>query len=468
MRTDEQQWLAAAYQAFAAAVYSDGQLIATEAAREATPTLPPEIEIQQLWAKGLLPTQGETERHGCVRILNAGLWNRGAGADFLRAEIEINGEIRRGDIELDPEAQDWERHGHGANPDFNAVVLHVVLTKPPKGWFTRDSQHREIPVLYLHAETWQNALGQSPQRENLQLPRCAEPLAKMPLEHIQSLLQAAAAHRVDKKRKLFRAKARTEGEEQAWYEALAETLGYSANKGAMRLLAARAPLKQLAGREEAILFGVAGFLLPVLPEKADATTRTYHRSVWDAWWPAQQDFALSGGREIPWSYSATRPQNHPHRRVAALATAAQQWGKIYPLLNAAGAKRLSTMLANMQHPYWDVHYTLPSAPAKKRMALAGSARIKDFLVNHVYVQDASEAAWKSYLSMKADSIPGIVNRTAQRLFGAREDLEPLLRYYFAQQALLQIDADFCAESSCRTCLFPEQLAQWRTPTRAQT
>ena len=463
-REDSQQRLAEAYRAFTESIYRDASLAVAEEAAEANPPLPAEIEIQRLWAQGLLATHGETERHGSVRILDAGQWNRGAGADFLRAEIEIGGEIKRGDIEIDPEAQDWERHGHGANPDFNEVMLHIVLTRPPQGWYTRNAQHREVPVLYMPPEIWQQASGQTPQQATVQLPRCAAPLASMPVEHIQSLLKAAAAHRADKKRKLFRAKARQCGDEQAWYEALAETLGYSANKSAMRLLASRAPLKQLSGREEAILFGVAGFLLPVLPEKADADTRAYHRSVWDAWWPAQQDFSLSGGREIPWVYAATRPQNHPHRRVAALAAATKAWERLYPLLNAAGAKQLSSLLANLSHPYWDVHYTLPSAPAKKRMALAGAARINDFLVNHVYVQDESEAAWHSYLAMKAPTLPGTIGRTAQRLFGKRDDVQALLRYYFAHQALLQIDADFCACSSCRTCLFPDQLAQWQSPT----
>ncbi len=463
MRVSSQQYLASAYRAFTEAVYRDGKLALAEESGIDVPPLPHEMEIQQLWAQGLLMVHGNTEHHGSVRILDAGQWNRGAGADFLRAEIEIGGEIRRGDIEIDPEAQDWERHGHGVNPNFNGVVLHVVLTPPPRNWYTRDSLHREIPVLYLPPEIRQQASGQDPIREGIHLPRCAAPLATMPLENIQSLLQAAAAHRAEKKRKIFRAKSRQCGTEQAWYEAFAETLGYSANKNAMRVLASRAPLKQINGREEAILFGVAGFLLPVLPEKADTATRNYHRSVWDAWWPVQHDFSLSEGREIPWVYAATRPQNHPHRRVAALAAVAKEWSRVSPLLHAAGAKKLSELLANLRHPYWDMHYTLPSAPAKKRMALAGAARINDFLVNHVYVQDESEAAWQSYLAMKAVSLPGSISRTAQRLFGKREDVQAILRHYYAHQALLQIDADFCTGSSCRTCLFPEQLAQWSSP-----
>lgn len=452
-----------AYRQFAESIYHSAAFSAEE--EQTTPAISPsELEIQQLWAKGMLIGEGKTEHHGRVRILDVGQWNRGSGADFLRAEIEIEGKTKRGDIEIDRHAQDWERHEHGSNPAFNEVVLHVVLSPPPQGWYTRDSLHREIPVLYLAPSAWQQALGLSHTTPSpLPLPRCSAPLATLPPASIQSLLQAAAAHRISQKRKIFRAKVHQQGEEQTWYEALAETLGYSANKEAMRLLAARAPLKQLAGREEALLFGVAGFLLPMLPETSDNEARKYHRSVWDAWWPMQQDFALNAGREIPWVYAATRPQNHPHRRVAALATAVKEWNKLFPLFTASGVKRLAERLANLRHPYWDMHYTLPSAPAKKRMAMIGLARINDFLINHVYVQDESEASWHSYLSIKSPTSPGIVKRTAQRLFGQRQDILAMLQHAYAQQAILQIDADFCAGSGCRDCLFPEQLAQWRTP-----
>ena len=93
--------------------------------------LPGELEIQALWHAGLLGSCGETMRHGRVRILDFGEWNRSAGPDFQRAEIEIDGIRHHGDIEIDPTAQDWERHGHGANPDYTNVVLHIVLRQPP-------------------------------------------------------------------------------------------------------------------------------------------------------------------------------------------------------------------------------------------------------------------------------------------------------------------------------------------------
>ena len=96
----------------------------------------------------------------------------------------------------------------------------------------------------------------------------------------------------------------------------------------------------------------------------------------------------------------------------------------------------------------------------KSVALIGAERVKDFLVNHVYVQDEAPFAWETYLSLKNRDIPQKVQQTSQRLFGKREDTAALLPMMYAQQALLQIDTDFCALHSCRDCFFPEQLNQW--------
>lgn len=418
-----------------------------------------ELEVQSLWMAGLLGNEGVTLRHGAVRIIDFGEWNRSVGPDFRRAEIEIDGVRMRGDIELDPTAQDWEHHGHGSNPEYNKVVLHVVLSPPPEGWYTRDSQHRDIPILTISEQTLLTATVASPPLPAEKLELCREPLAAMGAEEITHMLQAAAAYRILNKRKAFRKKATNLGLRQAWYEALAETLGYHANKLAMQMLARRAPIRELGIHAESILFGTAGFLVPVLPEQATPETRSYHRSVWDAWWPQRSQYELETSRAINWHFAPVRPGNHPHRRVAALATAVAQWKSIEPLLNAVRARELTKKLTSLEHPYWSHHCTLPSAPLRSKMALIGASRARDFLINHVYVQDESPACWHTYLSIKDSNIPSAVQRTAHHLFGDREDMQDLLNHAYAQQALLQIDADFCAVSPCKECLFPAQLCR---------
>lgn len=455
MNTTQRRHLATVYERLLGEVFP---LVCADG--EERVVLPPEMEIQACWAGGLLGDVGETQRHGTVRILDPGTWNRSAGPDFLRAEIEINGERRRGDVEIDPEPQDWERHGHGANPSFNQVVLHVTLTRPEAGWYTRNSMHEEVPVLYVPPAVWQAAMGQSPSRRDESVCCCRRPLAQMPAERIDSLLKTAAAYRMEKKRRHFHRKAEVLGRRQTWFEAWAETLGYAVNKQAMQMLTRRAPLKLLEGNEEAVLLGTAGFLLSVLPERSTEEARVYHRRVWDNWWAVREQFELSHEHAIPWVLSPVRPMNHPQRRVAALAISAAMWRRVEPHLNAAGVGRLRELLQGISHPYWDVHCTLASAALARPSALVGKQRVDDFLVNHVYVQDESDYSWQTYLSLRAPSMPSAVQRTAQALFGEREDMRSILTKQYAIQALLQIDTDFCSVNICGECMFPGQLSDW--------
>ncbi len=446
--------MAAAYEQLLAEVYP------LSAGESAPPALPDEMAVQSCWSVGLLGNEGETCHHGHVRILDGGLWNRSAGPDFLRAEIEINGERRRGDIEIDPHPQDWEHHGHGANPAFNQVILHVVLTPPPTGWYTRNSLHEEVPVLYLSPEVWQPALGQDIAHPRTEVPLCRRPMEQLSAQSIDALLKTAAAFRVEKKRAHFRRKAAVMGARQAWFEAWAETLGYSANKHAMQMLVRRAPLKSLGADAESILLGTAGFMVPVLPERSSAEARVYHRSIWDSWWEAREQYELSHTHRIPWVLAPIRPMNHPHRRVAALALSARRWRSIELLLNAAGAAQLRELLTHLSHPFWDTHCTLASAAMKQSVALVGHQRVDDFLVNHVYVQDESEPAWQTYLSLPAGKPSSTVQRVALALFGERKDLKKVLAKHYAHQALLQIEADFCSVNICNECMFPTRLAEW--------
>ncbi len=417
-------------------------------------SLPPLAELESLWADGLLPGQRlPSASHGDVAVLDAGCWNRAEGPSFQRAEVAVGGVRYRGDVVLTHSAAEWEAAGYATDELFADVVLHVVFSSPPSQWYTRNVRHREIPVLYVPEERWMDACGRSYPLAGLE--QAPAPLEHMPLGALVTLMQAAAARRVEYKRLLFRSRSAVVGESQAWYEALAATLGYSANKQAMAVLARRAPLEELGDHAEAILFGTAGFLQPVLPSLAGEDARAYHRHVWDSWWPLRDRYGLAESRRIPWKLAAGRPLNHPHRRVAALALASRRWRELVPHLHASGARELTRLLSSLSHPYWDWHCSLPSAPLARPAALMGQARIRDFLVNHVYVQDDSAGSWQSYLCLGAAELPQRVRDIARALLGSRDDVESLLRLCFAQQALLQLERDCRFEGA-----YPAALASW--------
>jgi hypothetical protein len=424
--------------------------------------LPDEITLQIHWLEGLWGREFNDDEGNSVTIIDPGQWNRSAGPDFLNATISLNGEEIRGDIELDPIPENWEEHQHGSNPNFDHVVLHVACFPASAGWFTRNSQHKHIPLVVIPEQIIQQSVA-LPSRRDYTPPEgiCALTFQSMTLAQIEHILQTAAAYRLASKRKQWLVLSSNFGKEQALYELIAETLGYHSNKLTMRHLARRAPLQHLHDQSEAILFGTAGFLSPVLPDSTTSEARQYHKNLWSSWWPCREQWELSNGRQLTWDMAGVRPANHPQRRVASLAILANKMRTWRSLCTMERAKDLVAFLTSITHPYWSFHYTLPSAKQATPIALIGKNRAQDFVINHVTAIDDSESAWTAYLQLPAEGMNSKVQRAIARLFGRRTDMQRLLSKAYVHQALLQIEHDFCLNTSCASCSLPSQCQQWK-------
>jgi hypothetical protein len=89
-----------------------------------------------------------------LRVVYPGRPSGVAGPDFRDSVISTEtGELVTGDVELHVSAPDWYGHRHHVDPNYNGVVLHVVLF--PKGTKTTRQQSRtHVPVASLmpHAD----------------------------------------------------------------------------------------------------------------------------------------------------------------------------------------------------------------------------------------------------------------------------------------------------------------------------
>ena len=419
--------------------------------------LPDERTLQLLLLEGRLGTSFTDDLGRDIRILDFGDWNKSAGPDFLNARIQIDGVPQTGDMELDPVPEDWERHGHGSNPAFNGVILHLAYTPSRGEWFTRNARHERIPLALIPPAVL--ALAGTPPPEKAPERHCphAGALDAMAPEHLETLLQSAAAYRFRNKHRRHAERARYAGEEQTLFESLAETLGYSANKTAMRHLAMRAPLRSIRECPEAILFGAAGFLIPVLPDSCTPEAVAHHKKLWTEWWPLREQFELAPDRAFPWTLSGSRPANHPQRRVGALAVIAGEFGTFRRLCRPGHGEALADYLSSLTHPYWSTHVTLPSAPSPRPMALMGRDRIQALAVNHLLPADGGERAWEHYLTLRGGQAGTKVLAVHQSLLGRRPDAKAFLTKAWHHQALLQIHEDLCSRHSCTLCTLVKRL-----------
>ena len=420
--------------------------------------LPDEITLQCLWLDGQFGISFTDDEGNSVNILDPGEWNKGAGPDFLNAKIEINGELRHGDIELDASPEDWERHGHGGNPAFSRVILHATCLPPSKTWFTRNHLHERIPRIELPDNP--TFCEQALSHPSPGAGTCLNLWDQEDRHSIDRILRMAAAYRFHAKKRKWKRKSAIAGEDQALYENMAETLGYSANKIAMGALARRMKLKTVCNNPEPLLFGAAGFLVPSLPSRCSTEARNYHKQLWDFWWICRSDYEPIPSRAISWTFSGIRPTNHPQRRLGALAIIVSRWDEFSSLCRSGSLKELEAWFSSLSHLYWDTHTTLPSAELKNKVALVGSSRVADFAVNHLFPMRDDDESWEAYLRVPGAQPNAKTTAMIHRISASPDTAKFFLSKAYRQQALLQIREDFCLISPCSACPLPHQAPHW--------
>lgn len=438
-------------------------------AEDPAPILPLELELQAMWFAGAFGRDFLTDDGRPVRIVQFGEWNRMAGPDFLHCVAQVGGQTLHGPLELDRDAQDWEIHGHSANPAFRETILHVVFHSGGAQTFTRTDEHRHVPRMTLPETLVAEALNRPRREVAVAHPgRCLRPLASLAPAALQRLFDGSAKHRAELKARRFLRTADAHGRDVALYQAVAETLGYRGNSLAMRLLAQRMPLQELRTHPpEALLFGTAGFLSPTIHEQAPPATRDYLRSLWDIWWKHRGAHDGGPDRKIPWQLHGQRPANHPQRRIGALAALVHAWPKFraVAMVRPFSPQAVIEFLEHLEHPFWSKHHTLTSRTSNSSIALFGKNRANELLANHLIplaLLEDDSFAFEQYTKLRAHEPNDAVKRCALRLFGSLDAAKPWLRKLAWHQAMLQIYHDFCLEdlTDCAQCPFPEQLAQW--------
>lgn len=440
---------------------------------EPEPPFIPELELQALWFGGELGCRFSGTAGESVEIRDFGHWNHAAGPDFTEVSVAIDGKIHTGDLEIDLSCRSWEEHGHGANIEFNNVVLHLFLNPSSVPYFTRDSQHRQITQVQLPRLMLNHArVRELPEAHP---GRCLPVLKTMTDDSITTLLESAAQYRLRKKASRIQAMAKATSSNQALYQLVSEALGFRKNRLQMILLAQRNPikdlLKQSASYREARLFGCTGFIddPPTQPAKLPNDVSTYLRGIWHEWWKLRAELELHESRRIPWVLNGSRPLNHPQRRIGALAAIVNDWKSLQSIWKDPQDNLVSQWLkacSQLSHPFWDFHYTLSSLVSEKPIKLVGQGRARDMLGNVIfpYIISQDSEHWSIYQDMRASDTNQKVRRASLRLFGENTKLQKkYTRFYYQQQGLLQIFQDFCLadESGCKDCRFPEQLSQWR-------
>ena len=111
-----------------------------------------EKRIQKIWAdQNHLNKEISTECGNKLKIISSGIWNLSEeGPDFKDASILLNDKKITGDVEIHFRTEDWNRHYHHKDPNYNRVVLHVVLFPSKSNCeFCLNEKGKKTPTLIL-------------------------------------------------------------------------------------------------------------------------------------------------------------------------------------------------------------------------------------------------------------------------------------------------------------------------------
>jgi len=183
-----------------------------------------------------------------LKIKFPGRWNTDSGPDFKDAIIEIQGEIIKGDIEIDLTSYNWKSHSHNENPEFNNVILHVIYEDNGKHPVTISENGNRIEKLEIKDQLDEDIgkliehYGVKPYSEN---PKECSLFQQMDFDQTKKVLIKSGIERFESKIKRFSAEHYFSNFDQLLYMGLMEAMGYSKNKYQMLQIALQIPYEKL-------------------------------------------------------------------------------------------------------------------------------------------------------------------------------------------------------------------------------
>jgi len=293
-----------------------------------------ELAMSAAWNGGLVrdltATDGST-----FHIVYRGTWSHGFGPDFVDAMIDVgNGVVRTGAIEIHRAASEWQHHGHHRDPAYNNVILHVVAVNDTSETLTEAGA--TVPTVVMNvadADLFRITQKLPAIWDQLGHSTCAEHVTRTSPATIRAALNRLGDERFGQRVARFEGDLTTAPVSTLMLLGIAEALGYSQNRAAMRdvanLLDVSGALSRIALEPEpnravlsrALLFGAAGYL-PLTPGDAHfaGIQPTAVPSIERSWFLERDWF---GDRTVPataWHRARTRPANHPAARLSALAS----------------------------------------------------------------------------------------------------------------------------------------------------
>jgi hypothetical protein len=391
-----------------------------------------------------------------LEIIRLGTHNQDeSGPDFFNAQIEIDGQIWAGNVEIHIKSSDWYAHGHEKDDAYQNVILHVVWEHDMDIYRTDQTV---IPTLILkdYAEISAEKNYHQLMQNQLKWINCEADFNSFSELKLKSWLERVFVERLEEKSSIIQqmlVKSKNNWDE-VLFLMLAKNFGLKINGEAFLTLARSIPfqvLQKCAQSElqlEALLFGQAHLL-----EKKDIQNG-YFLQLQKEYVYLKQKFQLKNKAVLPVQFYGARPTNFPSIRLAQLASLYHLNKHLFSnLMQAKSRTEIAKVFSIQLGTFWQTHYTFEkeSKPRKKQL----SASFIDLLIiNTVVPVQFSFAKFTNNIELESLSVsmlsklPNEKNTRVEKYNSLRKNTATNA---MESQALLQLKKQYCDQHKCLKC-----------------
>lgn len=413
-----------------------------------------------IWKHNKLPTnQLYTGNNELVRIKSIGFQNKLAGPDFFNAQVEIDGQLWAGNVEMHLKSSDWYVHHHETDENYNNVILHVVW-EDDIVVFRKDGS--QIPTLevkqYVPGELLDRyrALMENSRTSFI---NCEKDYKEIDAFIMENWMHRLFIERLEHKSKLILdlLDASKNNWEAVLFIVLAKNFGSTVN-GTYFLERAKeldfSIIRKTTNEPsqlEALLFGHFGLL------HAEDCTDAYYLQLQKEYIYLKQKFDLLEPLSQP-GYFGLRPLNFPTVRISQLISLYSKNHNLFSkLMELDKLEAIHQTLEVCASPYWEEHYTFGKV-SKKRVKKLSRNFIDLVIINTLvplkfcyskYIGSQWNEELISLVSQVTKEKNSIIQNFGKIGSKAKNALE--------SQAQLELYNNYCAKNKCMQCVVGTQL-----------
>ena len=413
--------------------------------------------LHYIWKFRLYQKELKTTTGQLIEVIDVGLSNTNEGPDFFNAKIKIGEEVWAGNVEIHRSSDEWVKHKHHTNKNYNSVILHIVEKANCEVFNELGQPIAQCEITYpQHIKENYSFLIHS----NTDIP-CCNYIGSMSDFHLNSWMNTLLIERLERKANNIQSLLDrfNNSWEDAFYVLLSRNFGFGLNSDSFERLALSLPLNYIRKQGdnliqiEALLFGQSGML------DNQEVKDDYFALLRKEYDFLRNKYDLKPLESYIFKSLRTRPTAFPQIRIAQLAALLHSsHGLFSKITTCEDVGRIRLMFHVNASEYWQTHYAFGVTSDRKSKYL-GDASLDIILINTVapILFIYGKSIGSDVHCERALKFLEIIKPERNMITKRFEKLKIPLNNAADSQAIIQMKREYCEPRKCLFCRIGHQM-----------